>query len=136
MDGLQLAAKLRHALRREVAVIILTGDLSTATLGDIAHGECIRLSKPVKVTQLNQAIERLLPRSELLAILDSALEQSRDSSKLPSLDFQTPSLPDESGLVGEPVTCYLSAKAATWSDACGLRIALPPATNTTYCFPL
>ena len=60
MDGLQVAAKLRDALHREVPVIILTGDISTGTLGDIARYDCVQLSKPVKLTELNQAIERLL----------------------------------------------------------------------------
>jgi two-component system CheB/CheR fusion protein len=62
MDGLQVAAKLREALHREVPVIILTGDISTGTLGDIAHYDCVQLSKPVKLTELTQAIERLLPK--------------------------------------------------------------------------
>ena len=63
MDGLQVAAKLREALHREVPVIILTGDISTGTLGDIAHYDCVQLSKPVKLTELTQAIERLLPKT-------------------------------------------------------------------------
>lgn len=64
MDGLQVAAKLRDALHREVPVIILTGDISAGTLGDIAHYDCIQLSKPVKLTELNQAIERLRPKTQ------------------------------------------------------------------------
>jgi two-component system CheB/CheR fusion protein len=64
MDGLQVAAKLRHALHREVPVIILTGDTSTATLGDIAHYDFVQLSKPVRLKELNQAIERLLPKTQ------------------------------------------------------------------------
>ena len=36
MNGLQLAAKLREKLHREIPVIILTGDISTDTLRDIA----------------------------------------------------------------------------------------------------
>ena len=63
MDGLQVAAKLHDAFHREIPVIILTGDISTATLGDIARYDCIQLSKPVKLSELNQAIERLLPKT-------------------------------------------------------------------------
>jgi two-component system CheB/CheR fusion protein len=64
MDGLQVAAKLRDALHQEVPVIILTGDISTATLGNIAHYDCFQLSKPVKLTELTQSIERLLPKTQ------------------------------------------------------------------------
>ena len=64
MDGLHVAAKLREALHREVPVIILTGDISTGTLGDIAHYDCVQLSKPVKLTELTRAIERLLPTAQ------------------------------------------------------------------------
>jgi two-component system CheB/CheR fusion protein len=61
MDGLQLAAKLRENLNHEIPVIILTGDISTGTLRDIALQRCVQLNKPVKLHQLTQAIQRLLP---------------------------------------------------------------------------
>ena len=64
MNGLQVAAQLRDALHQEVPVIILTGDISTSTLGDIANHDCVQLSKPVKLTELTQAIERLLPNTQ------------------------------------------------------------------------
>jgi two-component system, chemotaxis family, CheB/CheR fusion protein len=67
MDGLQVAAKLRDALHREVPVIILTGDVSTDTLGNIAHYDCVQLSKPVKLTELTRAIQRLLPKAQSAA---------------------------------------------------------------------
>ncbi|HEY9344850.1 MAG TPA: response regulator, partial [Inquilinus sp.] len=60
MDGLQVTAKLRERLRRQVPVIILTGDISTATLRDIARQDCVQLNKPVKPRELGQAIQRLL----------------------------------------------------------------------------
>jgi two-component system CheB/CheR fusion protein len=67
MDGLQFAAKLRDALHRDIPVIILTGDISTSTLGDIARYDCVQLSKPVKLTELTRAIERLLPKTRSAA---------------------------------------------------------------------
>ncbi|MGA7809877.1 response regulator, partial [Bradyrhizobium sp.] len=77
MDGLQVAAKLRGALHREIPTIILTGDISTDTLADIAQHECVQLSKPVKLTELTQAIERLLPKGR------SAAESSPRSAVYP-----------------------------------------------------
>jgi two-component system CheB/CheR fusion protein len=60
MNGLELAAKVRGALRRQVAVAILTGDISSGTLHDIAHGNCVYLSKPVKLVELNRLIQGFL----------------------------------------------------------------------------
>jgi two-component system CheB/CheR fusion protein len=52
---------LREALGTAVPVVVLTGDISAEALGDIAQGECVQLSKPVKLTALADAIRRVLP---------------------------------------------------------------------------
>jgi two-component system CheB/CheR fusion protein len=72
MNGLQTAAKLREALHRHIPVIILTGDITTGTLRDIARHDCILLSKPVKVKELTQAIQRLLPIAQLAEPAEAA----------------------------------------------------------------
>lgn len=61
MDGLQVAAQLRAKLCREVPVIVLTGDISTGTLRNIALQNCVQLNKPVKLAELTETILRLLP---------------------------------------------------------------------------
>jgi two-component system, chemotaxis family, CheB/CheR fusion protein len=63
MNGLQVATRLREALHRDVPLIILTGDISTATLREIARQDCLHLNKPVKATELTRAIQRLAPVS-------------------------------------------------------------------------
>jgi two-component system CheB/CheR fusion protein len=63
MNGLQVASKLRETLHRQIPFIILTGDISTDTLRDIARQDCVHLNKPVKLKELCQAIQRLLPTS-------------------------------------------------------------------------
>jgi two-component system, chemotaxis family, CheB/CheR fusion protein len=63
MDGLCVASKLRARLRRSVPVIILTGDISTKTLRDIAVQKCEHLNKPARLKELVAAIERLVPTS-------------------------------------------------------------------------
>lgn len=60
MDGLRLAARLRDKLRRPTPVIMLTGDISTAALREIALGHCVQLHKPVSPPALTAAIQRLL----------------------------------------------------------------------------
>jgi two-component system CheB/CheR fusion protein len=67
MNGLEIAAKLRERLHRQIPVIILTGDISTGTLRDIALQDCIQLNKPVKLKELTQIIQRLLPMSGSVA---------------------------------------------------------------------
>ena len=64
LSGLQLASKLRTELQRDVPVIILTGDISTDTLRDIALQNCAQLNKPVKLRELTQVIQRLLSKAQ------------------------------------------------------------------------
>ena len=61
LDGLQVAAQLREKLNATLPVIVLTGDISTETLRDISLQKCLQLNKPVKLYELTQAIQRLLP---------------------------------------------------------------------------
>jgi two-component system, chemotaxis family, CheB/CheR fusion protein len=63
MNGLQVTAKLRERLGREIPVIVLTGDISTGALRSIALQNCVQLNKPVKVNELTQAIQRLLTQN-------------------------------------------------------------------------
>jgi two-component system CheB/CheR fusion protein len=67
LDGLQLTRILRDRVSRQLPVIILTGDISTNTLRDIAQSNCVLLDKPVKSDALMDAIERLLPIASLTA---------------------------------------------------------------------
>jgi two-component system CheB/CheR fusion protein len=64
MNGLEVTAKLRERLRRQIPVIILTGDISTRALRDIAVQDCVQLNKPVKAKELTQVVQRLLPISQ------------------------------------------------------------------------
>jgi two-component system, chemotaxis family, CheB/CheR fusion protein len=67
MDGLAVTAKLRENLHRQIPALILTGDISTVTLRYIALQDCVQLNKPVKLKELTQAIQRLLPNSQRAA---------------------------------------------------------------------
>ena len=62
MNGVQVSQKLRQELDRQIPFVILTGDISTETLRDIALHDCVHLSKPVKLSELTRAIEKLLPK--------------------------------------------------------------------------
>lgn len=61
LTGLEFVAKLRAKLDALTPAIILTGDISADTLRLIAEQGCVQLNKPVKLTELVDAIQRLLP---------------------------------------------------------------------------
>jgi two-component system CheB/CheR fusion protein len=63
MNGTAVAKLLRDALQHPVPTIILTGDISTGTLSSVALQDCVQLNKPVKLRELTQAIQRMLPLS-------------------------------------------------------------------------
>ena len=53
---------MRQELNRQIPFIILTGDISTEALRDIALHDCVQFNKPVKLRELTQAIEKLLAK--------------------------------------------------------------------------
>ena len=67
MDGLQVTATLREKLGRQVPVVILTGDISTVTLREIAVRKYAQLNKPVKTKDLTDVIQKLLPVARAVA---------------------------------------------------------------------
>jgi two-component system, chemotaxis family, CheB/CheR fusion protein len=64
LNGLQTIAGLRDTLDHEIPAIILTGDISTDTLREIAQGGHLHLNKPVKARELTDLIQRSLAESQ------------------------------------------------------------------------
>ena len=62
LNGVQVSQKLSQELDGRIPFIILTGDISTETLRDIALHDCVHLNKPVKLGELTRAIEKLLAK--------------------------------------------------------------------------
>lgn len=62
MNGMELTSRVRARLDQDIPVIILTGDISTEALRKIGLNACVHLSKPVRIVDLAQVIQRLLPR--------------------------------------------------------------------------
>ena len=60
LNGLQVVASLREMLNDKVPAIILTGDISTDTLREIAQGGHLHVNKPVKAKELMDLIRRCL----------------------------------------------------------------------------
>jgi two-component system CheB/CheR fusion protein len=61
MNGLQFADRLRETVGGAVPIMILTGDISTDTLREVSRRNCVLLNKPVKLKELSEAIDGLLP---------------------------------------------------------------------------
>ena len=72
MDGLQVTAKIRERLNLPIPVIVLTGDISSETLRNIALEMCTQLNKPVKLPELTEVIHRLLPAPRTMELPRSA----------------------------------------------------------------
>ena len=60
LSGLQIFTKLQEMFHQKIPVIILTGDISTETLREIARYGCPQLNKPVKMQELTNLIRHLL----------------------------------------------------------------------------
>jgi two-component system CheB/CheR fusion protein len=62
LNGIEVCQRLRQELSHPIPFIILTGDISTEALRDIALHDCVQFNKPVKLRELTHAIERLLAK--------------------------------------------------------------------------
>lgn len=81
MDGLQLVDGLRKMLGAAFPAIVLTGDISTTTLRDVAVRGCLQLNKPVKFDAMVQAIEALLlPASQAPDVVSMPIVPSAAAS--------------------------------------------------------
>jgi two-component system CheB/CheR fusion protein len=83
MNGLEVASRLREKLRRHIPVIILTGDISTDALRNIAVRDCVQLNKPVKPKELTQTIQRLLAMPAAPAIHPPQIGEAVESAGPP-----------------------------------------------------
>lgn len=60
MSGLDVIQRLQLQHGRAIPAIILSGDISTASLHEIAGQGCVHLNKPVKTSELTATVQRLL----------------------------------------------------------------------------
>jgi len=65
VNGLEVIAGLQKQFQYDIPAIVLTGDISTQTLREIARHGCVHLNKPVKARQLTRLIQRLLDKARL-----------------------------------------------------------------------
>jgi two-component system, chemotaxis family, CheB/CheR fusion protein len=79
LNGLQVVAGLRETLGHKVPAVILTGDISTDTLREIAHGGHLHLNKPVKAKELIGLIQRCL--AEALPRVQASTQRPAEAAR-------------------------------------------------------
>ncbi|HEX2334872.1 MAG TPA: response regulator, partial [Hyphomicrobiaceae bacterium] len=62
LNGLETIARLQGQAQHAVPAIILTGDISTDSLREIASHGCVHLNKPVRATELTSLAQRLIAK--------------------------------------------------------------------------
>ena len=72
MDGVRCAAKLRAHLDYHTPVVILTGDISTGVMHDIARQDCVQIKKPLRLSELTQTIQILLAGPQPIVTVPAA----------------------------------------------------------------
>ena len=65
LNGLEIVARVQNQLQHAIPAIILTGDISTDSLREIAAHGCIHLNKPVRAKELTCLVQRLLAKPSL-----------------------------------------------------------------------
>jgi two-component system CheB/CheR fusion protein len=63
-NGLDLASEIRRRTGRDIPVVLLTGDISSVTLGAAVQHGYTQLNKPVKRWELMQVISQALPKAQ------------------------------------------------------------------------
>lgn len=109
LNGLELAAQFREKLGGEIPVIILTGDITSSTLRDVALQDCVQLNKPVKLKELTKVIQRLLPPS--CAAVPSSIPHRAGPADAPGRP--TVFVVDDDGNVREAIRAMLEADGRT-----------------------
>jgi two-component system, chemotaxis family, CheB/CheR fusion protein len=62
MNGVEVSQTMRRELNCHVPFVILTGDITTDAMRDIALHDCVQFNKPVKLRELTHAIDKLLAK--------------------------------------------------------------------------
>ena len=126
LNGLRVVAGLREAFDHEVPAIILTGDISTDTLREIAEGGHLHLNKPVKARDLITLIRRCLAEPDPLA--RASIRQPSEPSEVVGDGAQPPTIfvvDDDSAvrealrdlLLGDGLTVEIYASSEAFLDA-------------------
>jgi two-component system CheB/CheR fusion protein len=83
ITGVQTVLAIRDRLHHAIPAIILTGDISTETLREVAAQNCIQLNKPMKAPHLVRLIQDLLPPPRPSKLADGPDDGAADPLPIP-----------------------------------------------------
>ena len=109
MNGLEVSVRLRELIGRQVPVIVLTGDISTDVLRNVARHDCVQLNKPVKLTELSRTIQQLLPISQAAGMVHAPRPAEPADSTEPYVIFVV----DDDGQIRETMRAALEQGGRT-----------------------
>jgi two-component system CheB/CheR fusion protein len=116
ITGLQLIVMLRKKLGRDIPAIVLTGDISTRSLRDIALEHCTQLNKPAKLKEITYVIQRLLAQAEQTSI-DKRLNPDPPRVEVGELGvWDLVYVVDDDGMLRETLRDVLEAAGYTVKD--------------------
>jgi len=79
-SGVEVIFDIRKQVHARIPAIVLTGDISTRTLADIADRDCVQLSKPVSLAALLAVITEQLPTPGTILLDDQPSPKPQRSS--------------------------------------------------------
>jgi two-component system, chemotaxis family, CheB/CheR fusion protein len=105
-------------VHHEIPAIILTGDISTDALREIAHQGCLHLNKPVRAKELTRLVQQLLAKPKAAPPANARPQAGADGGAQPETIFV---VDDDTSLretmrellqaEGRPVESYASGEA-------------------------
>jgi two-component system CheB/CheR fusion protein len=119
LTGLEIAARLREMLDSALPVLIVTGDISIATLRAIADAGCVQLNKPIKADELIRHVRSQLaaprqtsePRRRPRPTVGGAEEQQPTVFLIDDDDALREAMCDLIARAGRPVEAFASSEA-------------------------
>ncbi len=124
ITGLEIIARLQARAQQTIPAIILTGDISTESLRDIAGHGCVHLNKPVRAKDLIRLIQKLLAKPAATA--PATVEQL--PLHLETRRSSTVFVVDDDQAVGEAIGDLLQENGYSvrlFKDRCCLPRSLP-----------
>lgn len=112
MDGVQVTVKLRTFLGRQIPAIVLTGDISTDSSLTISSANCLKINKPVKLHDLRNVVQSLLPPAAAVRAPPPPVERPAGAPDQPPTVF----IVDDDGQIRDALRSVLEAEGLEVAD--------------------
>jgi two-component system CheB/CheR fusion protein len=85
LTGVQVVTRLRNKLGHDLPALILTGDISTETLGEVVRQGYVHRSKPIRAENLTLIVQQLLTKAELASHAGAAQPAGAADARPPTI---------------------------------------------------